>query len=322
MRQGRTSLSAAAGFEFQTEYQRYISSLAWSYKWNKNDRVKHIFTPIELNYINISTSDTFQKYLNSLTDPVYKSQYTDHLLTMIRYSIILSNMATTKLNNQYFLRINAETSGNIPYMVDNIKDSPKDSGYYERLNVRYAEYARIDFDYRKFWKLRRNNTLAFRFMGGSSIPYGNSDAVPFEKTFWLGGANDMRGWHLRSLGPGAYLASDQNYDKTGEIMFQSSLENRFRIYSVLLGSFFIDAGNVWLRRPSEDFPGGEFNLNTFYKQIAMDLGFGLRFDFSFFILRLDAAVPFYDPSHPGEWFSNEEFNYKRATLNFGIGYPF
>ena len=322
MRQGRTSFSAGAGFEFQTEYQRYISSLAWSYKWNKNERVKHIFTPIEVNYINIITSKTFQDHLDSLTDPVYKSQYTDHLLTMIRYSIILSNMGTTKLNNQYFLRMNAETSGNIPYMVDNISNSPKDSGYYQRLNVRYAQYARFDFDFRKFWKLRRNNTLAFRFMGGSSIPYGNSDAVPFEKTFWLGGANDMRGWHLRSLGPGAYLASDQNYDKTGEIMFQSSIENRFPIYSVLLGSFFIDAGNVWLRRPSVDFPGGEFSLNSFYKQIAMDLGFGLRFDFSFFILRLDAAVPFYNPAYPGEWFSNEQFNYKHAVLNFGIGYPF
>jgi outer membrane protein insertion porin family len=132
----------------------------------------------------------------------------------------------------------------------------------------------------------------------------------------------MRGWRLRSLGPGAYVSKNSNYDKTGEIMIQSSIENRFPIYSFLLGSFFIDAGNVWLRKPSNDFQGGEFNLNTFYKQIAMDLGFGLRFDFSFFILRLDAAIPFHDPSKPGEWFSPGEFNYKHAILNFGIGYPF
>ena len=105
-------------------------------------------------------------------------------------------------------------------------------------------------------------------------------------------------------------------------MLHSSIENRFPIYSFLLGSFFVDAGNVWLRRPSDDFENGEFKLNTFYKQIAMDLGFGLRFDFSFFILRLDAAVPFHDPTHPGQWFNSDLFNYQNAILNFGIGYPF
>jgi outer membrane protein assembly factor BamA len=159
-------------------------------------------------------------------------------------------------------------------------------------------------------------------MGGSALPYGNSDAVPFEKSFWLGGANDMRGWRLRTLGPGGYVSTDNNFNKTGEIMLQATIEDRFPIYSVLNGSVFIDAGNVWLRRSSVDFPNGEFKLDTFYKQIAMDMGIGLRFDFSFFILRLDAAVPFYNPSVPGEWFSPAEFNYNHAILNFGIGFPF
>jgi outer membrane protein assembly factor BamA len=232
-------------------------------------------------------------------------------------------MGNAKINNQFFLRMNAETSGNIPYLFDNLRNNPQtEDGYYERLNVRYSQFVRFDLDFRKFWKLRRGNFLAFRFMGGSALPYGNSEAVPFEKSFWLGGANDMRGWRLRSLGPGAYVATDNNYNKTGEIMLQSSIENRFPIYSFLLGSFFVDAGNVWLRKPSVDFPDGEFKFDSFYKQIAMDVGFGLRFDFSFFILRLDAAVPFHDPTHPGHWFSNELFNYQNAILNFGIGYPF
>ncbi len=321
--QGRTTLSAGAGFEIQTEYNRNISTLAWSYKWNRTERVKHIFTPLELNYIKIFPGDSFRSYLNALTDPVYKSQYTDHLLTMIRYSIIFSNMANSRQTNQFFLRLNAETSGNIPYMIDNISNSTDTiNGSYKRLGVRYSEYVRFDIDFRKFWKLRRNSSLAFRFMGGSALPYGNSDAVPFEKSFWLGGANDMRGWRLRSLGPGAYIASDKNFNKTGDIMLQASIETRFPIYSFLLGSFFVDAGNVWLRKRSDDFEDGEFKLNTFYNQIAMDVGFGLRFDFSFFILRLDAAVPFHDPTKPTEWFSNEVFKYKNGILNFGIGYPF
>jgi outer membrane protein assembly factor BamA len=323
LRLGRTSLSAGAGFEYQKDYQRTISSVAWSYKWNKSEKIKYVFTPFEFNYIRVYPSDSFQNYLNSLTDPVYKSQYTNHLLTMIRFSIIVSNAGITKLNNQYFLRMNAETSGNIPYMVDNLKKNPSTSeGYYTRLGVRYSQYFRYDVDYRRYWKLRHGNSLAYRLMGGAAYPYGNSDAVPFEKSFWLGGANDMRGWRLRSLGPGAYVDSTNNYDKTGDIMLETTIEHRFPIYSFLLGSLFLDAGNIWLRSPSEDFPNGEFKLNTFYKQIAVDIGVGLRFDFSFFIFRLDGAVPVHEPTRPGEWFNPETFQFKNSILNFAIGYPF
>lgn len=326
-KQGRTSLSLGAGIELRPEYKRRITTSAWTYKWNKDERIRHIFTPIELNYIKIYPSETFKARLDSLTDPQYKSQYTDHLLTMVRYSFIFSNMGITKLNDQFFLRINAETSGNLPFLADKVANSPltvigTQAGYYERFGVRYSQYARFDGEYRKYWKLKFHNLLVLRLMGGIALPYGNSVSVPYEKSFWLGGANDMRGWRLRSLGPGAYTSSDVRFDKTGNIMLQSSLEQRFPIYSFLLGSFFIDAGNIWLRQKSIDFPEGEFNFGSFYKQIAMDIGFGLRFDFSFFIFRLDAAVPFHNPATPDKWFSSQDFRIKNSILNFGIGYPF
>jgi len=320
---GRTSVSAGIGYEYRPDYERTISTAAWSYKWNSSDRISHILTPLELNYVNISPSVAFQDHLDTLTDPQYKSQYTDHLLTMIRYSFLFSNMRTTKLNNQFFLRFNAETSGNLPYMIDNISNkSVTTEGYYERFGVRYANYVRFDGDYRRYWKLRFRNTLVFRIMGGFAMPYGNSESVPFEKSFWLGGANDMRGWRLRSLGPGGYSATNENFDKTGDIMLQTSIEQRFPIYSFLLGCLFIDAGNIWLRQESADFPDGNFQLNTFYKQIAMDMGIGLRFDFSFFIFRLDAAVPFHDPASADKWFEKDVFNINNTIVNFGIGYPF
>ncbi len=323
IQQGRTSLSAGAGFEFRPDYRRKILTAAFSYKWNSDERIRHIFTPLELNYIKISTSESFQLHLDTLTDPQYKSQYTDHLLTMLRYSIIISNMGITKSNRQFFLRMNAETSGNGFYLVDKLaKTTTTETGYYERLGVRYSQYARFDFDYRKYWKLRFENSLVFRFMGGVAMPYGNSKSVPFEKSYWLGGANDMRGWRLRSLGPGAFVASNLRYDKTGDIILQSSLEHRFPIYSFLLGSLFVDAGNIWLREKSEDFPEGDFQLKSFYKQIAMDAGLGLRFDFSFFIFRLDAAVPVHNPALAGTWFNQQDFKLRNSILNFGIGYPF
>ena len=323
-KRGRTSLTAGAGFELRPEYKRTISSASWSYKWNRNEKISHILTPLELNFIDIFPSESFQAALDSLTDPVYKSQYTDHLLTMIRYSIIMSNIGITKLNDQYFLRLNTETSGNIPFLIDNASDRPvNEDGHYEHFGVQYSQFVRFDVDYRKYWKLRFNNTLAFRVMGGIAKPYGNSESVPFEKSFWLGGANDMRGWRLRSLGPGAYVNSNNVYDKTGEIMLLSTLEHRFPIYSFVLGSLFVDAGNVWLRQASEDFPKGEFNFDTFYKQIAIDAGLGLRFDFSFFILRLDVAVPIHNPARETDaWFNPADVGFRNAIWNFGIGYPF
>ncbi len=320
---GRTSLSAGTGFEHQTNYDRTVTTSAWSYKWSGNERIKHIFTPLELNYVHILPTNAFQLHLDSLTDPQYKSQYTDHLVTMIRYSLIVSNMSTTKLNDQFYLRLNAETSGNIPYLIDNWtnKATSNKGDYYERFGVRYSQYVRFDGDYRRYWKLRFHNLLVLRMMGGIALPYGNSVSIPFEKSFWLGGANDMRGWRLRTLGPGGYPTPDNNYDKTGDIMLQTSVEQRFPIYSFLLGTIFIDAGNIWLRNRSDDFKNGNFKLNSFYKQIAMDMGLGLRFDFSFFIFRLDAAVPFHNPA-TGNWFSKEDFKISKTILNFGIGYPF
>jgi outer membrane protein assembly factor BamA len=319
---GQTSLSAGAAFEFRPEYQRMISTAAWSYRWNSSQISRVIFTPLEFNYINIQPSDSFAKYMESLTDPQYKSQYTNHLLTAIRYSYIFSNMGMIKDNSQIFLRFDAETSGNIPFLLDKTTDIPAtDEGYYEHFGIRYSQYARLNIDFRKYIKLHRQNSIAFRISGGMVVPYGNSDVVPFEKNFWLGGANDMRGWRLRSLGPGGYQGNNTRFDKTGEIMLQASIEHRFPIYSFMQGGFFIDAGNVWLRSPNQDFPEGEFKMNRFLNQIAMDLGFGLRFDLSFFIFRLDAAVPFHNPA-TSLWFSKDDFRIRGSILNFGIGLPF
>ena len=159
-------------------------------------------------------------------------------------------------------------------------------------------------------------------MTGAGIPYGNSVAIPIEKSFWLGGANDMRGWRLRSLGPGGYTNDSVRYDRTGDLMIYSSLEYRFPIYSFLHGGLFTDAGNIWLRQNNPDFPDGEFRLKNFGRQLAIDAGFGLRFDFSFFIFRLDWALRLKNPEFTNQWFQPEDFRLRKAVWNFGIGYPF
>jgi outer membrane protein assembly factor BamA len=321
--QARTSFTAGFGYESRPDYSRNITTFSASYHWSSSQRIKHIFTPIELNYVGIEKDSAFQAYLNLLTDPQFLGQYNNHLLTMIRYSLIYSNLATSKEMRPFFLRINAETSGNGLNAIDHLAQRPvSEGGYYERFGVRYAQYFRTDIDFRKFWKSPSGRSFAFRAMAGTGIPYGNSEGIPFEKSFWLGGANDMRGWKLRSLGPGSYTNDSIRYDRTGDLMLFSSFEYRFPVYSFLNAGVFMDMGNIWLRQDNPDFPGGTFAVQTIGKQLALNSGLGLRFDFSFFIFRLDWAFRIKNPEYEHQWFHQNDFRLKKAVWNFGIGYPF
>jgi len=318
-----TSFAAGYGFESRPDYSRNVTTFSASYSWSSSEMVKHVFTPLELNFVGIEKDSAFQAYLNNLTDPQFIGQYSNHLLTMIRYSLIWSNLAMTKEKNLFFVRLNGETSGNVFHSLDRLTNStPTAEGYYQRFGVRYAQYFRLDVDYRKFWQFSTKRRLAFRVMSGFGIPYGNSEGIPFEKSFWLGGANDMRGWRLRSLGPGAYTNDSVRYDRTGDMMLYSSLEYRFPIYSFLNGGIFTDAGNIWIRKDNPDFQGGTFYLKNLGQQLALDAGLGLRFDFSFFIFRLDWAFRMKNPEYANQWFQPEDFRLRKAVWNFGIGYPF
>ena len=159
---------------------------------------------------------------------------------------------------------------------------------------------------------------------GIGIPYGNSGVLPYEKSFFAGGTNDIRAWRLRSLGPGAYFDSQtDNFDRIGDILLELNIEERFPIYKYLNGAVFADAGNIWLYKPNSQFPNGEFKFKTFANQIAFGTGVGLRVDLSYFIIRVDAAIPLKDPSKPeGERWVIAKEQFKNFVLNFGIGYPF
>lgn len=319
----RTSLSGGYNFETRPDYKRKISTLLLSYQWSKSEKTRYVFTPLEVNYVGIEKDSAFQAYLNSLSDPYFVSQYSDHLLGMIRFSITHTNQMLQKQKQLYFIRATAETAGNLLHAFDRLSGSTvTEEGYYKHFGVRYAQYVRMDIDLRHFWEFWKRNTLAVRFAAGTGIPYGNSEALPFEKGFWLGGANDMRGWKFRSLGPGTYSSQSIRYDRTGDIMMQGSIEYRFPIYNFIHGGLFMDAGNIWLRKENPDFAGGEFRIKSLFNQLALDSGFGLRFDFSFFIFRLDWGLRTKNPSLENQWFNSEDFRLKKAVWNFGIGYPF
>ena len=282
-----------------------------------------MLTPININFVNVNPTPEFQEILDKETNRRLKEQYSDHLIAGGSISLIYDNQKIKNSRSYDYIRLDFETSGNIIYAAQSLFGTKKtDDEYYQIFGIRYSQYARINIDYRHYFHLNNpGNIIALRALGGAGIPYLNSNEIPYEKGFYGGGANDMRGWRFRELGPGGY-AGQGNYERVGDIQLETNLEYRFTIYSFLKGAFFTDIGNIWSYN-ADNYPDGQFKWDTFYKQLAVDAGFGLRFDFSYFIFRLDAGIPIRDPAY-----SNEErwrFDYLRFdqfVINFGIGYPF
>lgn len=242
----------------------------------------------------------------------------------MKYSYIYNNQEINKLKNFIYFRGNIETSGNILNAIDQFVKAPKnEEGYYTLFNIRYAQYIRLDVDLRYYVLLSENRRVAIRGIFGIGVPYGNSEDLPFEKGFYGGGANGMRGWRFRSLGPGTYVNDDTDFDRMGDLKLEGNIEYRFPIYKFFKSAIFIDAGNIWLLNTDDSFPGGKFEFDDFIEEIAMDAGIGLRFDFGFFVFRIDGALPIRNPALPaGERWTFNRIELERINWNIGIGYPF
>ena len=332
-----TNVNFGYSYQIRREYYRYITNLDFGYHWNQTQQIRHLVPPININYVSITLEDDFEEKLKEENNPRLTEQYSDHLIAGLSYSFIYNNQNLKTLEHFNYFRTNIETSGNLLYGM-NKSFSPNKvgvtdttAGYYTVGDVRYSQYFRVNFDYRHYYYFfEKSNSLVFRLLLGIGIPYLNSNELPYEKAFFAGGANDMRGWRFRTLGPGG-SSGNVEFESAGDMQIEGNAEYRFTIYSVLKGALFVDVGNIWLlpkydTLATEDQLAGEFNWNTWYQQLAVDIGIGLRLDFSFFIFRLDMAVPIVDPKYwavegesqirfPIEWDT-------RTVFNFGIGYPF
>ena len=324
----KATTTIGMGFNYQqrTLYTRYVSYLSYGYEWNASQVTRHLFTPVELSSVSIVRDSIFTVILNELADPRFLSQYTDHLVLAMKYSFVFNNQVFNSGKNYWFLRGNIESAGNVLSLYSNIMDANKDdNGNYTLFGIRYAQYLRTDIDIRFYQPLGREQNLVYRTAFGIGVPYGNSFALPFEKGFFAGGANGLRGWPIRSVGPGEYYSTVKSgFERVGDMWLEANVEYRFPMYSFLNGGLFVDAGNIWLINENEDFPQGHFQTSRFFKSLAADAGLGFRFDFSFFIFRVDGGIPVYDPGKlsGSRWFRPLKFQMRDINWNFGIGYPF
>lgn len=341
----RTTLSAGFNYQNRPDYERQLYNFRYGVTFVENaDRGSRIFWDVwELSTIKIEKSEAFNTLLERLNDVFLSTSYRDHLISSGRVGWIINTQKPQVQKRYYFNRIVFEAAGNIPRTLFELAGAPRDEdGSHRIAGIRFAQYYKIENDFRYYRRLDERNAAAFRVHIGSGIPGANLGALPFEKSFFGGGANGVRGWRPRTLGPGSYRDSTAivTFNNIGEIILEGSVEYRFDLTNTLEGAFFVDVGNIWLFNEEPSRPGSAFAWETFAGELAWSGGIGFRFDFDFFLVRFDFAAQLKDPSKvPGErwaWQPKDRWNdfvesidpgasrrfLPPVLFNLGIGYPF
>ncbi|MCL2247408.1 MAG: BamA/TamA family outer membrane protein, partial [Lentimicrobiaceae bacterium] len=318
--------------KFSCNYSQYHSRLAmqaaYTYKWSPTRYLTHTVSPIEISTLNTrneSNDSSIEKYPKS-----YQHKFQKFFLPSARYTLTYG--PNRHKLHQLSVNFSFENVGLLLYGVNKAINSDKTWQIFKEFN--YGTYEKFDLNlvYTRF--INANNSFAARLMFGMAIPFQKGTVIPFERSFFVGGASSMRGWTFRQLGPGGYCTNEDRekyVERVGDMRIELNLEYRGTIYKAFKFGVFSDIGNVWLLSKYEGMPNAEFNFSTFYKQIAACVGLGLRLDFSFFLIRLDYGLPIYDPSKPvgnywisKSWVADKENKWWKGAqgIQFAINYAF
>ena len=328
-RQNATSeVSLMYDLQNRPEFHRRVLSAAWRYRWSLPDRHDRFqLDLLDLNYVFMPwISDTFRReYLDSETsrNAILRYNYEDLFITKLGfgYSYARGPLA---------VKTNIETSGNVLSLGAHLFGGDKDSrGHYRLFNIAYAQYVKGDLDLTRSFTIDQNNQVVLHLGVGIAYPYGNSSVLPFEKRYFAGGANSVRGWSVRSLGPGKYKERDGRINfinQTGDMKLDLNAEYRTHLFWKLNAAAFIDAGNVWTLREYDIQPGGQFSLKNFPSQLAVGYGLGLRFNLGYFILRFDLGMKAVNPAYEDDEDEHYPILHPRFSrdyaFHFAVGLPF
>ena len=326
----QTQYSLGFNVQNRQEYTRDFFNFKWIIRWaDRNNRYTHTVNLLDVNYVSMPwKSERFQQYLDEEIDPLMRLSYNDVFTAGVGYNLVYTNAIAGRMRQHlYTLRFNAESSGNALRGIFSLSNAEKNEvGQYEIAGNPFAQYLKGSISYAETIHLNEKSKVAFQTTFGLAYPYNNSMILPFEKRYFAGGPNSVRGWHTRYLGPGSFnqvISGDQT-THVGDIYFILSGEYRRKVLQWLEPAFFIDCGNTWTIKDYEGQPGGLFQWNSFYKELAVGTGIGLRFDFNFFIFRMDAGTRVYDPARPaGDRFMFLKENlWRNSAAYVAIGYPF
>lgn len=322
-----TELSVAWNLQNRPEFHRRVFSAGLKYRWPTRDgRVQYKLDVLDLSYVYMPwISATFKHdYLDSVSNRNAILRYNYEDLFIMKAGFGLTYNAGDRV-----IRASVETAGNLLSGFSQIFRFKQNSHCQRQLfNIAYAQYAKFDFEYTRLLRFSAHNTLALHGLLGVAWPYGNSTVLPFEKRYFSGGANSVRGWSVRELGPGKYRGRDGRIDfinQTGDMRLDLNLEYRTHLFWKFDGAAFVDAGNIWTLRSYPEQPGGQFQLDTFFKQIAVSYGLGLRLNFGYFILRLDGAMKAINPAYDDHKDHYPIFHPRWGrdfAFHFAVGMPF
>ena len=312
----------STGVEYLSRSQLYsVASfnMSFGYQWKANDYVIHTFNPISTNFINlINNTDEFQEILDE--NLFLKSSFDQQLISGITYGFTYNELVKSTKKNPIYFSTNFEVSGNALSLISSKTNT---EGKETILGVEYAQYIKLDADFRYNYSLGKEQKIVARLYGGYGYTYGNSRVLPFSKQFFSGGAYSIRAFSTRSIGPGNYVSqddsSDSYFDRSGDIKLEANMEYRFPLYTYFKGALFVDAGNVWLRNENLTLPNSKFSKN-FLNELAIGAGAGIRMDIQGFVIRVDWSAPIHSPAD--EERGKYKFDAANGIFNFAIGYPF
>ncbi len=339
----KTQFKLGYNFQNRVGYFRINSfNAGYGYNWRESISKSHELFPIDITFLKTDKrSQIFEDLLKE--NPVLESSFDDQFIIGTRYSYTINTQLSENITQRYeerkyrkhnfYFNGNIDVAGNLLHTIQHAIEKNEREDNYEIFHLPYSQYVRGDVDVRYYWAMDEHNKLATRLIVGTGYAFGNSNTMPYIKQFAIGGSNSIRAFPARSIGPGAYdvLANPSDtlrfIDQRGDMKLEGNVEYRFDIIKSLKGAMFVDAGNIWLLRDDDNQrPEGVFDKDTFLKQLAVGTGAGLRFDFSFFVLRFDVAFPLRRPAEG--WvtkdidFGSSSWRGDNIVFNIAIGYPF
>lgn len=336
----RTEVNLAYNFQNRPTFSRTIAEV--NYGWLLKPGSFHTisFYPVDISLIQISADADFRALLDALNNSQLSNSYNDHFIHAGRLQYTFNNYNPNKArSHSWYVRPRLELAGILLYQAFRLAGAERKSGSYRIDNIQFANYYKVDVEVIRKISFTRSTQFVYRTFAGLGKPIDNLDVLPFEKSYFGGGANFMRAWRARSLGPGSLPDTLRTgIDKIGEVQLEGNVEYRFDIIEMLKGAAFVDIGNIWNLNNDDDRPGTQLRTDRFLNELAIGTGLGVRLDFSFFILRIDGAIQMKDPSFPkGErWvFQGKDqlnamrtergftkYKFPQGSINLGIGYPF
>ncbi len=331
----QTRLEISITKQDRTFYDRVISGGNIAYAWSNGRHSSYQFRPLDINVIKVNRVDG--DFLQGIRNRYLWSSYQSQLVPAISGTYVYSNASRSGAGNSLTFRLNIEAAGNLTYLLSNMlsekrpqtidHDNPEEVIWsaYEVLNIPFSQYFRTETSIGRLISLGTHTALAYRFLAGIGIAYGNAQSMPYDRLFYAGGSNSMRGWPIRTLGPGDSNPSDERFEtvRVGNMRLEANLELRFPLWNSLRGAVFFDTGNVWnalIKGGTEE--DGIFRFDTFIPQLGFNTGVGLRYDLGIAVIRLDWGIRLHDPGRAAgdKWIG--KFQFSNTALNFGIGYPF